>query len=708
MVESRSWAPARSGLAVVSLLCFVAFPVSADDDDAEGSNSWRELPEWVNHIGVSGRYADAVTGSKSKYLEDHNIQTGPVLSLGIEDELPDEGILTIDGLAEPLQEQGYLLLNLDVPERFTLHADVQAWREYYNPRTGENPVTAAGAPVSGDFPNTNDSRQFFGGGRPKVDWLRTRSGIEIELPALLNDISADFIYRRVEGQMSLLKGGTIDTSDPIAGSGPFLESVNFDVSSRKKVDYESIGGVFRGRANPGGLNIQFDARGMRHDLKSIVREPNFGADAGSTQVEIYGRDTKIGILDGDLVMSRHLAHNLFVFGGASFSFERSDPEPNQLVQTGLFAAVPAGTFSRETLDSKVTRFTEALTGGAVYLPMRNLTIRANASLRFSQQDGDLTEDRQEGEFALGDVGTIINDSERKTVFASVRVKGDWRPMKRVKVIGFARFDFRRQKADSTRTFNFTPSIDLPEIEDYTTERTKFRVGGEASYRFRRGRTLSGGYEFAYVDFDNDVDQISNQFIMEDYEHLRHRIHVKAAGRITDKIRGELRAEYHFENRTLDAPAVQASDFTVEEDGKIEIQGFRITPMLTYQHDKHWSGVMSTSIGQENYHLKNAGPKPALFSSQFAGFEYEALTATLTSSLNWTPNDRMTNALSYTLYHNSESVENVGHDASVRTRYALDENWDLSGMLRYLAFDPSGNSVDDYHALIVSVGMTGHF
>ena len=708
MTESRSWASACSVMLAVSISCLVALPIAADEDDeASGSGSWQELPEWVKHIGVSGRYADAVSGSESKYREDHNIQSGPVFRLGIEDELPDEGILTIEGLAAPIENQGFFRFNLDAPERFSLHADVQAWREFYNPRTGESPETASGDSVSGFFPNTNDSRRFFGGGRPRVDWLRTRSGIEIKLPALINDISADFIYRRIEGQMSLRKGGTLNTGDPAAGSGPFLESVNFDVSSRKEVDYESIGAVIRGRANPGGFNIQLDLRGMHHDLKSIVREPNFDADAASSQVEIYGRDTKIGILDGDIVVSRHFAHNVFVFGGASLSFERSEPEPNQLIQTGSFALAPVRALSRETLDSEITRFTQALTGGAVFLPMRSLTIRANASLRFSQQEGDLREDRQEGTFAFGDVGTITNQSERNTVSASVRVKGDWRPMKRVKVMGFARFDFRQEEAESRRTFNFVVT-EFPEIEDYSTERTKFRAGAEATYRFRRGRTLSGGYEFAYVGFENDVDQILNQFIVEDYERLRHRIHVKAAGRITNKFRGEIRAEYYFENRTLDTPVVEPTGFAVGEEGEIEIQGFKILHMLNYQHDEHWGGVLSASIGRETYELQDAGPAPALFSSQFAGFEYEALTVTGTVSMNWSPNERLRNVLSYTLYHNSESVENVGHDASVRTRFALDENWDLNGTLRYLAFDPNNNSADDYQALIVSVGMTGHF
>ena len=144
------------------------------------------------------------------------------------------------------------------------------------------------------------------------------------------------------------------------------------------------------------------------------------------------------------------------------------------------------------------------------------------------------------------------------------------------------------------------------------------------------------------------------------------------------------------------------------DGEIEIQGFLITPVLTYQHDEHWGGVLSASIGRQSYELVDAGAAPVGFSSRFAGFEYEALTATLTGSMNWAPTDQLRNVLSYTLYHNSESVENLGHDASIRTSYALDENWDVNGTVRYLGFAPNDNVVDDYDTVIVSAGLTGRF
>lgn len=712
--------PIRAGRIIASVIAILlAFgagsAIAADDEDeenAEAGGTWYQPPTWVNQVGLSGRYAGIVGGSEAKYLEDHNIQSGPVFSLGVEEDVLEDGTLFVEGMVEPLQDQGYLLFDFNQAEAFRVHADIQAWREFYNTRTGEEDETVFGTQLSGTgiFPNSNNSTHFFGGGKPKVDWLRTRSGIVVDLPGPFSNLSADFVYRRIKGEASLLKGGTVLdlAAPPVAGSGP--GTVSFDISGRKQIDYETIGGVLGLGSSLGGVNLRIDASGMNHQLKSTVYEANFAADAASSELELFGRDTTINIVNGDIVVSRNLRHDLFVFGGTSFSWERSEPDPSQSIQTGILSAAPTRVRTRQTQGSaEVTRFSEAVSGGVVYTPVSNLIVRASANVRASQSEANLNESRAESAFfPPGDIGTILNESERDTVSARVRVKGDWKVARRVSVSGVAQYDFRYEDVNSSRVLNFVV-FEAPQLEDYTNERSQVLAGVSGRYRMRRGRTIEGGYEFTYVGFQSDVNTIENQFIAADYERLRHRLHAKAVGRITNKLRGEMRFQYIFENRTLDAPNVQPPDITVGGDGEIEFHGFTIVPVLTYQHDEHWSGVMSVSIGRQEYKLVDDGSSPAGFSSTFAGFEYEALTETATIGVNWVPNERVRNGLSYTIYHNSESVENLGHDATIRSAFALDDHWDLDGKLRYLSFSPgNNNTVDDYHTIIVSLGLTGRF
>jgi hypothetical protein len=721
MVESRRthrsrrsrgfrWALACS--LVLSVLS--AQNVTAQDEEPADEGSWHETPAWLNHFGVTGRYVGTPDGSESKYKEDHNIQSGPIITLGIQDDVLDEGVLFIEGMSEPLQDQGYLLFSLDVPESFSLHSNIQAWREYYNKRTGEADETALGTHMNTFFPNTNNSSRFFAGGDPRVDWLRTNTGVAVELPGAFNDVWADFIYRRVQGDMNLLKGGTVFDPTPLPGSGlgPVVPgsgpgTVAFDVSSRKDVDYKSVGALAGGRARFGATNFQVDISGMHHDFESTVSETNFFTDQANSEIEEFGQDTTVDIGSIDLVASRSLRHDLFVFGGAAFSWERSEPEPTQVVQSGIRIANPVRELTRETVNSEITRWSQSINGGAVFMPSSTVVVRATGSVRASQLNGDLTEDRDESSFLTGDIGRVFNDSDRDTVSARLRLKSDWRAARRLKVSGIVQYDFRYEDIKTSRVFTFVG--EAPEIEKYTNERSTVLAGVQARYRFRRGRSLEGGYEFSYVTFENDIDELSNQLIMADYERFRHRIHLKAAGRITRKLHAELRGQYVFERRDLDSPDVEPPDFTVGEDGEIEVQIVSLSPMMTYQHDEHWSGVLSGSLSYTDYEIVDAGPSPAGFSSRFRGFEYEAVTGTVTASMNWAPTEQITNVISYTLYANSESVDNVGHDASVRTSYALDENWDVDGALRYLGYDPGDNNVvDDYHTIIASVGVTGRF
>ncbi|MFP6656101.1 MAG: hypothetical protein VCB25_10775, partial [Myxococcota bacterium] len=559
MIESRSWA--LTWVSLTAMLC--AQNVMAD----EGFQG----PDWVPMMSVSGRYVGTPGGSGSKFLEDHNLQSGPILRFEIEDEFQEEGLLVIGGLFEPLQDQGFLLIDLDLPEILRFDSEVQAWREYYNVRTGEADQTVNGTRLRDFFPNSNNSTHFYGGGKPRVDWLRTRSGVSVDLPGPFHDLRADLVYRRTRGEMSLLKGGTVlpplslrmdplDIEPTVAGSGP--GTVFFDISSRKKIDYESIGGALAARARLGATNFQMDLRGMHHALKSTVLEANFQSDANSSELARFGRNTTIDEGSVDLVASRNLEHNVFVFGGGSFSWERSEPEPTQEIQSGILSLAPLRNVTRQTLNGEVTRFTLAVTGGTVFQPMPNIVVRATASARGSRQEGDLAERRDEssGLITAGDLGTVFNSSDRDLVSLGARVKADWRAASRLKIVGLAEIDYRYTAAESRRTLNFVVA-EAAEIEEVENHRSRFKVGTKARYRFRRGRSLEGGYEFSYVGFEADVDRLSNQFIFADYERLRHRFHLKAAGRIAKKIHGELRAHYVFESRTFDAPNVDPADFS---------------------------------------------------------------------------------------------------------------------------------------------------
>jgi hypothetical protein len=704
----------RIGIIVSFAFVSALSPLSAmaeDEEETDTGGSFYKPPDWVNELGVSGRYVGTPNGSESKYLEDHNIRSGPIFKLGINNDLDNGDNLFIEGMIEPLQNQGYLLFDFSQAEGVTFSSSIQAWREYYNPRTGNPDETVLGTPIdaSGIYPNTTDTRNFFSGGKPHTDWLRTRTGVAAKLPGAVSGVWADFIYREEDGEMSLLKGSTV--FDPtvvpptVGGSGP--GTVFFDVSGRQHVDYKSVGAVAGARSSLGNVNWQLDVGGMHHDLKSEVYEANFTTDAASSELEIYEEDTTLNVVGADFVGSRSIRHNLFVFGGTSFSWDRSDPDPSQSVQTGIRSADPTRVRTRQTTGADVTRFSEAVTGGAVFMPVPDVKIRADASVRASQQDGRLNEFRDESGFLVGDVGTINNNSDRDTVSAKVGVKGDWRAARRLSLYGVAQYEYRYDDAKSKRILNFVVA-EPSEREDYTTDRSELEAGVGARYRLRRGRSVEAGYQFSFVDFNNDTNELENQFIVSDYDRYRHRLYMKASGRITKKLRGELSAQYIFENRTLDAPEVQPPDIATSGNGKIEFQGFSIVPVLTYQHNQQWSGVLSVSVGRQEYKLKDKGPSPSGFTTRFSSFSYEALTETVTVGVNWVPSDTVSNALSYTVYHNSESVENVGHDASVRSTVALNENWDVDGSLRYLSFLPDGNNVDDYHTVIASLGFTGRF
>ena len=246
-----------------------------------------------------------------------------------------------------------------------------------------------------------------------------------------------------------------------------------------------------------------------------------------------------------------------------------------------------------------------------------------------------------------------------------------------------------------------------EIEDYELTRHRFKIGGSGRYRLRAGRRIEAGYEFMYEGLESDVSQLSNQFILADYERLQHRIFAKASGRIAEKLRGELRFQYVFEERDMDAPNVDVVINPAADNGEIEFQGFTIVPTLTYQHSTTLSGYLSGSVGRQQYELSN-GSEPSVGFGRLASFEYEVVSATATLGINWSPMERVSGSATYTFFNNNESVENTGHDAAIRGVFEIDEDWDLTSSLRYLGFDPDGNTLDDYNTIIFTLGMAGRF
>jgi hypothetical protein len=710
----------RWGVVLASLLVTASLLVAPaawaedddEDDDEDGNVMWVEPPPWVTGASVDGRYVGNVSGSESKYLEDHNIQSTPIFRLGIGDEFEDDSALFFDGMVQPLQDQGYMVLDYDRPEMLRFDANIQAWREYYNLRTGEENETVLGTSISpnGLLPNTNRSTRFYGGGKPHTDWLRTRTGLVVDLPTRAwKDVWADFVYRRVKGEQSLLKGGTVfdpaATPPVVAGSGP--GTVNFDISGRKDVDYETFGGIAGTRSSLFGLNWQLDLRGMKHDLNSTDREPDYGLAAGTSQLQYFEQDTDLKQVSGDLVVSRHIRPGFFVFGGVAASWERSDPDPSQFVQTGIRTPVSTLVQTRQTTGANVTRHGQAVTAGAVFMPISSVVMRADGSFRASQADGSLNEFRDESTLATGDVGSIANDSERDSYSGRARVKLDWQAARRLSVEGLAQFDYRHDQVKSSRILNFVV-VEPSELEDYDADQSRVRAGVSARYRFRRGRSLEGGYEFSWVGYKNDTNELSNQFLMGDYDRYRHRLHLKGVARISRKLRGELRAHYVFENRDMDAPETQPPDIATADEGKIEYQSFAFTPVMIYQHSAEWSGVLSLSVGREWYTLVDDGPAPPFFSSRFSSFEYEALTETMTLGVNWVPSETQSHSFSYSLYHNSQNVDNLGQDASWQSSFEIVENWDLKGAVRYLSYLPDHSNPDDYHTVIVSIGIGGRF
>ncbi len=175
---------------LTTLSVLFLFPASGlaaeDEDDAEEAGAMSILPQtpdWLDRLDASGRYV-GIFGSRSKFREDHNIQTGANLGAGVYDEIDEERSVFFDGLFQPVERQGYGRFGYKKLGGYSIDAKAQSWTEFYNTRPGVDDVTVLGTRLdpSGVFPNTTNARALFGGGKPAVDWLTITADGHLDLP----------------------------------------------------------------------------------------------------------------------------------------------------------------------------------------------------------------------------------------------------------------------------------------------------------------------------------------------------------------------------------------------------------------------------------------------------------------------------------------------------------------------------------------------
>ncbi len=100
-------------------------------------------------------------------------------------------------------------------------------------------------------------------------------------------------------------------------------------------------------------------------------------------------------------------------------------------------------------------------------------------------------------------------------------------------------------------------------EEFASNLHRGDVGASVRYRFRRGRSLEGGYCLRRETFEVDVDRIEEQFILDDFESLIHRIYLNGRVRVVGKLRGDLRFEYVNPRRKFEVLSSAAGSSTHE-------------------------------------------------------------------------------------------------------------------------------------------------
>ena len=646
---------------------------------------------------VDGKYV-AVTGSNTKFLEDHNVQDGVDGEVSVYKELSDDRSLQVDALGQSGEQQGYFAGNYQRLGHYSLLVDTSASQQYYNARNGEPPQISSGVPLAGNFaPFTNDSRVFFGSDDPSIHRINSGANVDYQQPStLFHDVYLDFHYLDIFGQETLLKGGTVNGPDAADGAGA-TGNLNFNFPGRKKVDYQTFTPFIGGRSTLGGVNWQTDAQYQYSDINSATIEANL---VGTPDQEVERFQERSHTHDGkfDLVGSRFLMPSLYVYGGYLFSIADNQPSPSQIVNDA---------FTRDTTGGDVKRVDNSLGFGLLYRPHPTLVVTADTRAGGAVQTGDITERREEFRFELGSNGLINNDSDRHWVDTTAHVEADWTAIPSTLVRAQARYTYRRAATDSTRDYSLQLAK-APEREDYADEFNRFEGGPSVRWSAGHGRAIEAGYTFFYEDMNASVNEIHNGFIQNDYWRRRHNPYVKGTGQLLKNLRGELRFEYVNEERYLNAPIVEPVVFQGAGSGKTKWEGFSVIPNLLYQPDPHWSLYSSVSVAQQRLTVDNLQPTPAL-SNQFRDFEYDALTETVGFGVGYTPSDAWSLSTSYNYVHDGHhSVHNQLHGVDVGARYKLTKHVGLHVGYRYFRYDRDLTSVDDYRANVAFLGVSGTF
>jgi hypothetical protein len=698
-------------------LGIVALPALAM---AEENKADLQVPAYSLLADVTGRYVN-VSGSHTKFLEDYNLQNGADTALKWDKELSDDRSVGIDTLGQWGEEQGYFLGHYQRLGHYSLLLDTNAIETFYNARTGRPPVIGDGI-----FPETNDGRFFsgkngfvsgpggflFGQQNPSINRILTGGSYDFQPRSGFHDIYVDLHYQKVWGRETTLKGSPISggPGGDVDGSGPGTGSVDFDFPGQKRVDNDTYRGLLGGRSGVGGINWQTDATYEHSDISSNQREPNFGGatDGSDTEIQKYIEHNRVDVVNYDLVGSRFLKTDLYVYGGYLFSFQRNQPLPSQQVQV-------SGTDPTSVIDTRgsnsggeVHRLANGLRLGGLYTPHPAFHLTFNTGARGFTQSGDITETRDEGTFfELGNTGQVRNQVDRSWVDTTSDLRGDWTWIPQTLVTGRARYTYRRETTDSNRAFDFSQARG-PAVANYADRFNTFDLGPSARYSAGHGRSVEVGYQFLSENVNVTVDQLSNDYIQNSYWRERHYAYLKGLARITKTLHGELRFQYVRENRDLKAPLVDPDLVPSAKGGKTFWEGYSVVPNLTYQPDPHWSLYSSVAVAEGRQRVQNLGTVPANFASQFTPFQYDALTETFAIGAGYTPSGVWSFSASFNLVNSDKSVDNQIYRVEGTARYQINKTWSVRAGYRYLRFDESQTNVDQYVANLPFLGISGRF
>ena len=666
---------------------------------AFGADGDKEIGEWQVEADLTGKF---VSNSKSttSFRQDHNIKSGADLEIDASVEWEDHRTLEIRGFGQSGEEQGYFVSEYDKLGEYGLVLDFSSWQEFYNARTGR--------PLG-----TIDGRDIFGGGSPSTDWMRGGLLLDYQPSRYVSNVYADLHYRRVDGDQTVSKSGAAfvgPTSQVFPGATGL---VLFVIPTEKDVDYQSYLASIGSDSNLANVNWQFDFSYAHHDLEAETTEVNIFFLPGDTpppalpagtepfETEIYKEDTKLQIGKFDVSVARHITPNFYLYGAGMFSYERSDPEPEQEVGGPGFQLR-----TRRTDTSKVTRLSPAVSVGSVFHPVPAVAVRLDSSFKYSMLEGRITELRDEIAFLTGDTGVAESKVDRDDYVGRASLSIDSKFTDRMSGSFDVRYRYRHEDVDSLRTLTFVGR--LSEREEFTSDRHRIEVGPSLRYRLRRGRTVEAGYRFLHEDFEVDVDELAEQFILSDFEVLRHRAFAKARGRIAENLRGEVRVEYVNERRDMDRPLVDVDIFAISsDDGETERESWSVIPSIYYQPHKHWNLSAALAVAQLKVKLVDPDSDPPS-GGAIADFEYEALTETLTVGATYRPDEKWSGSFSYSLFNSGDSVDNTGHSARLAGDFRLDDTWRVHGQYGFYSYRRDGTGADDYDAHVISLGVNASF